>query len=254
MDYTYIFWPVFLLLGLVVGSFLNVCIYRIPKNITVAKGFSMCPACLKRLLPMELVPVLSYIFLGGKCRHCSARISFVYPIVELITGALFVLVYMVYGFSLYTALALVVGCTVITAAFIDINTLEIPDGASIIIAVAGLIAFLTPQALWWERLIGVFAGAGPLLIIAIISGGGAMGMGDIKLMAAAGLFLGYKLVLTSLLIAVIFGGVVGAALVLLKIKGRKDEIPFVPMLGFGIIVSMLAGDAIIAWYVALMTF
>jgi leader peptidase (prepilin peptidase)/N-methyltransferase len=246
------FWPFALAIGLCIGSFLNVCIYRIPAGLSVAKGYSMCPACSSRLRAADLIPVFSYLALRGKCHHCGARISKIYIIVELLTGALFLLAFYVFGLSLHTLVAWIAISALITASFIDFYTMEIPDGVSIALAVAGALSFFIPDLPWWDRLLGVAAAAGPLLLIHIFSKGRAMGMGDVKLMAAAGLMLGVKLAFFSLFAAVIFGALLSIFLLGLKIKKGGDEIPFVPMLSFGIIFSMFLGTPIISWYLSLL--
>jgi prepilin signal peptidase PulO-like enzyme (type II secretory pathway) len=244
------FWPFALALGLVIGSFLNVCIYRIPAGLSVAKGHSMCPACAARLRAADLVPVFSYLVLRGKCRHCGAPVSRFYILVELLTGGLFLLSFYVFGISLQTLVAWIAISALVTATFIDFNTLEIPDGVSIVLAVAGALSFFLPNPVWWDRLLGAAAAAGPLLLIHIFSKGRAMGMGDVKLMAAAGLMLGIALSFFALFAAVIFGAVLSLFLLAFKFKKGKDEIPFVPMLSFGIIFSMFLGGPIVSWYLS----
>ena len=248
-----IFWPFALAFGLCIGSFLNVCIYRIPNKLSVARGSSMCPKCGTPLRPAELVPVFSFLFLRGKCRNCKAPISAVYPFVEILCGALFMLSFFLFGISLQTLAAWIAVSVLIVASFIDIRTMEIPDGVSIALAAASILAFFIPGTVWWDRLLGIACAAGPLLLIHIFSKGNAMGMGDIKLMAAAGLLLGIKLSFFALFSAVLFGAAVGVILLASKIKGRRDEIPFVPMLSFGIIFSLFCGTPIIAWYLSLLS-
>ncbi len=248
-----VLWPFALAFGLCTGSFLNVCIYRIPKNISIARGSSMCPECGTPLRPADLVPVFSFLFLRGKCRHCRAPISPMYPIVELLCGVLFLLSFYLFGLSLQTLVAWIAVSVLIAASFIDIRTMEIPDGISVALAVAGILSFFIPGSVLWDRLLGIACAAGPLLLIHIFSKGAAMGMGDIKLMAAAGLMLGVKLSFFALFSAVLFGAAVSVILLALKLKGRKDEIPFVPFLSFGIIFSLFCGSPIIAWYLSLLS-
>jgi prepilin signal peptidase PulO-like enzyme (type II secretory pathway) len=248
----YYLWPVALLFGLCIGSFLNVCIYRIPIEMKVYEGRSICPCCRSGLHALDLIPVVSYLILRGKCRHCGCRISPVYPIVELLTGLLFVAAFYFYGLSLQTLLVWVLICVLVVASFIDIHTLEIPDGVSIWIVAIGVVSFFVPGLLWWQRLLGSLVAAFPLLIILLVSKGNAMGMGDIKLMAAVGLILGYKLSLFALFSATIFGAVIGLLLILLKKKGKRDEMPFVPMLSFGVLFALFFGNNIISWYLSLL--
>lgn len=240
------------LFGICIGSFLNVCVYRIPNNIKVYDGYSFCPACNTRLRVFDLIPIISYFMLNRKCRYCSCKISPVYPTIELFTGLLFALAFYFYGISLNTLIVWVLISVLITASFMDIKSLEIPDGVSVWIAALGIISFFIPGILWWERILGIFAASLPLFIIFLLTKGNAMGMGDIKFMAAAGLLLGYKLALLSLFSSAIFGSVIGILLIALKKKGRKDPIPFVPMLSMGILFSLFFGSGIISWYISLL--
>lgn len=246
------FWPFALAVGLCIGSFLNVCIYRVPAGLSVAQGHSMCPACGARLRAIDLIPVVSFLALRGKCRHCGAAIAKIYIIVELLTGALFLLSFYVFGLHLMTLVAWIAISALIAASFIDFHTMEIPDGVSVALAVAGVLSFFLPGTVWWDHLLGVAAAAGPLLLIHIFSKGRAMGMGDVKLMAAAGLMLGVALSFFALFAAVIFGAALSLFLLGFKIKKGKDEIPFVPMLSFGIIFSMFLGSPIVSWYLSLL--
>ncbi len=245
-----VFWPVALLLGLVIGSFLNLCIYRIPLGKSVVRGGSFCPACKAALHPRDLVPVLSWITLGGKCRYCKASIRFLYPAIELLSAGLFLLGFAVFGLTLMTPVSWAVASVLIVASAIDIKTFEIPDGASIALLIIGIATFFLPGLLWWERLLGAACAAGPLLLIVLASRGTAMGMGDVKLMAAAGLILGWQLSLFALFAAVIIGAAVGLILMAARKKGKKDSIPFVPMLSAGIFLSLLFGNTVIGWYLS----
>ncbi|MEA5002010.1 MAG: prepilin peptidase [Christensenella sp.] len=252
--FTY-FWPFALVFGLVIGSFLNVCICRVPLKQSVATGGSYCPSCGNSLKPIDLVPVLSYVFLRGRCRYCKEKISPQYPLVELLSAGLYILSFYIFGLSWMTLVAWAFVSVLIVASMIDIRTFEIPDGASIALLVIGIACFFLPDTLlWWERLLGALCAAGPLLLIVLLSRGNAMGLGDVKLMAAAGLVLGWKLSLFSLLAAVVIGAVVGVILIASKKKGRKDAIPFVPMLSAGLIAALFWGDAVIAWYISLLGF
>ena len=246
------FWPFALAFGLCIGSFLNVCIYRIPRGISVAKGSSFCPHCSARLHAPELVPVLSYLFLRGKCRRCKSPISPQYPAIELICGGLFLASFYNYGISLQTLVAWIAVSALITASMIDIHTMEIPDSISIVLAVAGSLSFFIPGSVWWDHLLGAAAGALPLLLLALFSKERAMGMGDVQFMAAAGLILGWKLALFALFAGVIFGALAGVLLIALKKKSRRDHIPFIPMLSAGILFSMFFGNSIISWYLSLL--
>ncbi len=254
--------------GTIIGSFLNVCILRLPDSRSIITGPSSCPGCGARLRPIDLVPVFSYIFLRGKCRYCGSKISAQYPIVEALTGALFLLLYIKF---LYIAPEFI--CTVpvyaalisalIVLTVIDWRHMIIPDGLIIFILVVGviqLVAELIDASLfengWLDYVIGFFAGGLPLLLIALFCSyvlkKEAFGGGDIKLMAAAGLVIGWKFVITSYIIGIVTGAVFSVILLSTGKKKRGDVIPFGPFLSLGIAASMFFGNELINWYMGLM--
>jgi len=236
------------ILGLIIGSFLNVCIYRIPKNISIVCPPSSCGSCGQGLRVLDLIPLISYIFLKGKCRYCNSRISLRYPLVELLTGLIFLLVYYIIGFNLFLIKYLILSSILIVVTFIDLEYKIIPDRIVIFTLVSGIILnIFVKDVSFLSSLIGFFLGGGVLLIIALVSGG-AMGGGDIKFMAALGLYLGYKAMIVALIISFISGGIIGLVLILFKIKSRKDYIPFGPFLALGALISALFYDYIIFWY------
>ena len=246
------------LYGIVFGSFLNVCIYRIPKGESIVKVNSHCMTCGKKLHWYELVPLFSWIFLRGRCHGCRSKISVQYPLIEGATGLLFVLCLAVKGLSADMVLCQALMCALLVLSVIDARTKEIPNGINIFIAVIGLIrAAITiiPLIKAHESLLDVILGpvavAGVLLLILIISGGGAIGGGDVKLMAAAGLFLGFKSTLTALIIACIAGSVIHVALMKIRHLGR--ELAMGPYLSLGIAVCALWGDKIVSWYLGFIT-
>jgi leader peptidase (prepilin peptidase)/N-methyltransferase len=271
-------------LGAVIGSFLNVLIYRLPRGLDFVRGFSFCPACEHRLYPKDLVPVFSYLAIGGKCRYCGAPISPRYVIVELIAGLAAVLSWTAFmppvafladtlsqgmpgaAFSQgipeaalpwrdfagiapsNAALYFAVLACLIAIAWIDQDTMEIPDSLSIAVAVCGVIAvFIGSDIGLKSHLIGIAASAVPLFLIAFFIEG-AFGFGDVKLMAAAGLFLGWQNCLLALFVGIIIGGVTGVVLLAGKKKGRKDHFAFGPSLCIGIAVAMFFGSNLIDLY------
>jgi len=242
-----------LILGIVIGSFLNVCIFRIPEEISIARGFSFCPNCKNRIQPYDLIPVISYLFLRGSCRYCKKHISIQYPLVELLTGLLFVLVFYQFGLTPLGGLVAILVSVLIIITFIDLKHQIIPDELVIIIFVCGIISIFLSDKSPWEHIIGFFTVSVILLVIAFLSKGG-MGGGDIKLMAAAGLFLGWKLILLSLLIASVAGSMVSIILLVSKKVDRKSMVPFGPFLSIGILTSALYGDYIIWWYLSTIVF
>ena len=236
-------------LGLVVGSFLNVCIDRLPERASILSPPSHCPACGRRLAPFDLIPLFSYLFLRGRCRYCGAPIPRRVPLVESVTGLLFVLLWYRYGLSLWLLLATLYTCFFIVIFFIDLeHQLVLNRVIYPAIAVALLAIPLTPSHTVLELLSGGAIGFGLLFLIAFVYPAG-MGMGDVKLATLIGLVAGFPAVLAALLISFVAGGLIGGGLLLTGLRGRKDPIPFAPFLVTGGMVAMLYGQQIIDWYV-----
>lgn len=242
----------FMLYGAVIGSFLNVCIYRIPINISVAKGRSYCPSCNHTIYKRDLIPIVSYLMLKGKCRNCGSHISFRYTAVELLTAVLFGIAYLVLGLNLYTVLVCLMVSALIVVSFIDLDTGEIPDRFHIIIGTLAVVNLINVYITTYDIkslipfLIGFFAISVPMLIIAYFTGG--FGGGDIKLMGVAGLFLGWQNVILAFLVGAMLGAVYGAFLLATKKAGAKATFSFGPHLCIGIYVSALWGTNIINAY------
>lgn len=250
--------------GLIIGSFLNVCILRLPEGRSIVVGSSSCMSCNTRLTFLDLVPLLSYIFLRGKCRHCGQKISPIYPIVESLTAVLFILLFIEFGLTYKLIVYMAVAAVLIVLSFIDFRHMIIPNGLIIALIVIGGIqlvtAILTGPAgifgVWSDYVIGFFAGGVPLLLIALfctfLLKKEAFGGGDIKLMAAAGLIIGWRLTITSYIIGIIIGAIAGVILLATGKKKRGDEIPFGPALALGILISIFFGNALINWYVGML--
>lgn len=237
-------------LGVMIGSFLNVCIYRIPQNQSIVSPPSHCLQCGKRLRPWDLVPVLSWLLLSGKCRYCASPISGRYALVELLTGLLFLLCFSIVGLSLELIKALIFASFLIVITFIDLDHQLILDKVLIWMAGAGVIinlwiGFPMPGAL--NMLLAAAVGGGVLLLIAVLTRGG-MGGGDIKLMAVLGLWLGWAYILMVLLLSFIIGGIAGIVLIFFKVRGRKDFIPFGPFIAIAAFITLLFGLDIMFWY------
>ena len=257
-----IFWLVFAFLyGMILGSFTNVCIYRIPENISLWAPPSTCPGCSNLIKWYDNIPVLSYIILGGKCRKCKTEISMQYPMVEMFTGFLVALIYLKMGLSYDMIFLPAIVVVLITIAAIDYKTMIIPNGTVIALIIIGglytISRLLFPseflmQITWLEALIGFFAASLPLFLVAILSKGG-MGGGDIKLMAAAGVFLGWKYILVAMTVGSLIGAIVSLTLIVLKIKKRKDMIPFGPFLCLGILIAAAIGPELVQWYTNIFT-
>ena len=240
--------PVLFLLGLCVGSFLNVVIARVPEGRSIVGPGSACPRCSTPIAWYDNVPLLSFALLRARCRKCGEPISWRYPVVELVTGLLFVLALAERGLTidLIPALLLVAGLVAITG--IDLDHQLIPDEISNPGIVVGLaVSTLTGRPGWLDSLVGVVIGGGIFLLIIVASRGG-MGGGDMKLGAMLGAFLGWKLVLVAILIAILAGGVFAIVVLLLRRKGRKDAVPFGPFLALGGVVSLFWGESLLAWY------
>jgi leader peptidase (prepilin peptidase) / N-methyltransferase len=235
--------------GLAVGSFLNVCIARLPEGKSLWWPGSACPLCGAAIVWRDNVPVLSYLALRGRCRACGGPIAWRYPLVEVVTAGLFVLTFLRLGWTPDLPIGLALVAALITITGIDLLHQIIPD----VITVPGiLLGFLANSVAgrvnWLDSLLGILAGGGIFFVIIVASKGG-MGGGDMKLGAMLGAFLGWKVALISLLIAVLSGGVVAAVLLLTRARGRKDPVPFGPFLALGGFAGLLWGETLLAWYV-----
>ncbi|MHC1695267.1 MAG: A24 family peptidase [Eubacteriales bacterium] len=249
MDDTLIY-SVIMIMGLMVGSFLNVCIYRLPLNMNIAHGHSHCTACGGRITALYLVPLISYIALRGRCGMCGVRISPIYPLVEALNALLWMLTYLVYGLTLQSfAVMLMISCLIV-ASGTDLSHRIIPDRISVILIALGLAMCFVPfeqsGLFWWERVIGFFSVSVPLLVIALVSS--AMGGGDIKLMAGVGIILGWKLCVLSLFLGCIVGTAVSIVLAVKNKKPLRGEVAFGPYLAAGAVLSALFGSWILWWY------
>lgn len=236
------------LYGIVIGSFLNVCIFRIPKQENIVKIRSHCMNCGYQLKWYDLVPVFSYLCLRGKCRSCKQKISVQYPLIELLNGVLYCIVFAVYGISVEALLYALLASALIALSVIDFRTYEIPVGINVFILALGLIRIVTDYADWLDYAVGFLIVSGFLYIVHLVTKGRGIGGGDIKLMAAAGLLLGWKLILLAFVLGCIIGSVVHIAR--MKISGQGHMLAFGPYLSVGIIISALAGEQMIAWYLS----
>lgn len=236
--------------GLIFGSFYNVIIYRVPKGISISRGTSMCPSCQHQIMPHELIPIISYIFLKGRCSHCHSKISIRYPIIELITGILFLISFLVFGFSLQTIVSMVVASLCVIITMIDIDTMEILDRFHFIFIMLAIIHISLVSSLpLTDHIIGAFIISVPLYLLALSTGG--IGGGDIKLMASAGLLLGYQASIVAFFLAAVTGGCVAILFIISKLKDRKSLMAFGPYLCIGIFIAYLFGLNIFKWYLSL---
>ena len=237
--------------GLIIGSFFNVVIYRVPRGESIVTPPSHCPTCNTRLKAIDLIPILSYILYRGKCRYCGAKISLQYPIVEFITALLYLFTYLKFGLSLagYINLFLISLLTIIT--FIDLNEKIIPNVLSYSGIIIGLILSLIFEHITFiSSLIGLIIPSILLLIIALIFKGG-MGIGDVKLVGMIGTFTGYLYPLISIFIGSLIGIIIYFPLMLKGNVDRKTRIPFGPLISLGTIIMIFFGKWLIDLYWAI---
>lgn len=245
--------------GLTIGSFLNVCIYRIPREESIVFPSSHCPSCGTGLKWYDNIPLFSYLFLGGKCRYCKANISKQYPMVEILNGIMYILFFYRFGFTsdfvFYSLLSSVL--TVIT--FIDLKEMIIPDILVLIIFILAiaykLIGYFTlgvsPNLL--SSIGGMFIAGGSFLAIILLSKGG-MGGGDVTLISSLGFILGIKHILLTIFLSFLLGAVISIFLLAAKIKSRKDPIPFGPFIILSFYITVLWGQVIINLYTNLIMY
>lgn len=245
-----------IILGLVVGSFLNVCIYRVPKKESIVMPGSHCVNCNKPIPWYDNVPLLSFIILGGKCRFCKKKISFIYFIVEILTAVVFLLLFMHFGLTVKFAVFAVIVSALIVASFIDMKIMEIPDEITLTGIVLGpILCFIFPSIIDMETgLSGLAQSAKGLLaggLLTYLMGlfgmavfkKEAMGGGDVKLMAMLGAFMGWKLIILAFFIAPFFGSVIG---IITKLKRKEEMIPYGPHLSLAAVIVLLWGDEILS--------
>ena len=261
-------------LGLVVGSFLNVCILRIPAQKSIAFPASHCPKCGKPIAPYDNIPVLSWLVLRGRCRGCKAPISVMYPLVEFLTGALFAACMVAFGPSLAAVKWAAFSAVLVVLAVTDLRERILPDRVNLTGAILGLVASaLVPvgdgTALWLSRqmfdfppparalsvcdaILGAVSGAGVLWMFAEgyfrLRGHEGMGLGDVKMMGMAGTFLGTKAVLLTIMAGAVLGSIIGLAFMLLQRKESDYELPFGLFLAAGGLVAVFFGPPLITWY------
>jgi leader peptidase (prepilin peptidase)/N-methyltransferase len=252
-------------LGLIVGSYLNVLIFRLPLGISTVTPRSRCPRCGTPIRALDNVPVLSYLALGGRCRHCGARISWRYPAVEAATSLLFLACFLRFGISLQAPVAALFCALLLALAMIDYDHMILPDKLTYSgVALGVLLQPFVPWAGLWEGpwgamaggVLGALLGSGILLAVwtawYLIRREEGMGLGDAKMLAAIGAFLGWKGVLVSLFFAALSGAVVGLALMAIQGTDLKTKLPFGTFLAFGGLLALFAGEPIVRAYAQLL--
>lgn len=244
--YYYLFFTT--VFGILIGSFLNVCIYRLPLEQSILFPRSHCIKCNISLKTIDLIPIVGYFVLGGRCRTCGVLFSIRYLYVEVLTGILFLWCFIVLGASDFLIKALIYTSFLIIIAFIDYDHQLILDKVLVWFAGTGImINIIIDAPPMWDTVAAAITGGTILLLIAILTKGG-MGGGDIKFVAALGLWLGLKLTLLTIFLSFIIGGIGSLLLLAFKIKSRKDFIPFGPFISIAAFISMLYGTEIISWY------
>lgn len=234
--------------GACIGSFLNVCIYRIPAKEDIVKKSSHCLSCGYNLKWFDLIPIVSYLCLGGKCRKCGEKISPQYPLIETLNAVLYVITFMVKGANVESLLYCLLISALIALSVIDWRTYEIPVGFNIFIGCLGIVMTVLDRKEWLSHLIGAVCVSLFLLILYLATKGRGIGGGDIKLMAAAGLLLGYKEVIFAFALGCILGAIIHV--IRMKVSGAGKVLAMGPYLSAGIIVSALWGTQLINLYIS----
>ncbi|HLG22700.1 MAG TPA: prepilin peptidase [Candidatus Manganitrophaceae bacterium] len=241
------------ILGLLVGSFINVCVYRLPRKQSIVFPSSHCPSCREKIRPYDNIPLLSFIFLRGRCRSCRAPIPWRYPLVEALHGLGYLLILRQFGFSGAAVIYALFFSSLVAVTFIDLSHQIVPDVITLPGMIFGLIAASTVLPLGpLNSLIGLFLGGALFYLVAVLSVAvlkkDGMGGGDIKLIAMIGAFLGWRGMLLTIFLGALAGSLVGLFLVLIRGRSRAEPIPFGPFLSLGAMIALFWGGIILNWY------
>jgi len=241
------------ILGACIGSFLNVCIARLPSGESIVSPGSKCPACQSGIRFYDNIPILSYLWLRGRCRQCGQPISLRYPLVEILTAAMAALIVLKFGLAIDTLIYFVLTAALIVIIYIDLDHQLIPDVISLPgVPVGFAAAFFLDALTWIDSLIGILVGGGILFAIAggyyLLTGKEGMGGGDIKLLAMIGAFLGWQGVCFTIFVASLTGTLAGLLVMGIAGKNLKFAVPFGPFLSIGAIAYLFFGPQVIAWY------
>lgn len=241
---------VIFIFGITIGSFLNVCIYRIPLHQSIVTVSSHCMTCGRKLKWYDMIPVFSWLLLGGKCRSCKSKISLQYPVIESLNGILYVVICLVNGMNLFSLIYCLMTSALLTLSLIDWRTYEIPPGINAFLFILGVAAAVLDRGNLLSHLAGMVCVSGFLGILYLISRGRAIGGGDIKLMFACGLILGWK----QIILAFLLGCIIGSVIHLIRIRGQGEGhvLAMGPYLSAGIFLAALWGNAWISWYISLL--
>ena len=241
---------VIFIFGIIIGSFLNVCIYRIPLHQSIVTVSSHCMTCGRKLKWYDMIPVFSWLLLGGKCRSCKSKISLQYPVIESLNGILYVVICLVNGMDLFSLIYCLMTSALLTLSLIDWRTYEIPPGINAFLFILGVAAAVLDRGNLLSHLAGMVCVSGFLGILYLISRGRAIGGGDIKLMFACGLILGWKQIILAFLLGCIIGSVIH--LIRIRVQGEGHVLAMGPYLSAGIFLAALWGNAWISWYISLL--
>tara|TARA_B100000315_G_scaffold249499_3_gene280810 strand:+ start:1724 stop:2623 length:900 start_codon:yes stop_codon:yes gene_type:complete len=239
--------------GAMVGSFLNVCIHRLPRDLSVILPSSHCPACQTTLRVVDNIPFFSFLALRGRCRYCNVKISWRYPFVEALNGLVYVVTVEKFGLESVTLVYALLLSALIVVIFIDFDYQIIPNEITFPGMLLGFLSAVTVLPISWQDSVGgLLCGGGVLFFVVWISpyifGREGMGMGDVKLLAMLGAFLGWKATLFTLLLASFSGAMVGLILLATKLITRREPIPFGPFLALGGVMVIFFGEGLIEWY------
>ncbi len=234
------------LFGIVIGSFLNVVIYRVPKKENIVVVNSHCMNCGYELSWYDLVPIFSWLALGGRCRVCGDKISVQYPLIEALNGVLYMVVFHRFGVSIESLLYCLLFSALLALSVIDFRTYEIPVGFNYFILTLGLIRLVTDWKNWSAYVIGFLAVSAFLYLLYIVTDGRGIGGGDVKLMATCGLLIGWKLIILGFLLGCILGSVIH--IIRMRITKEGHVLALGPYLSLGVALATLYGETLISWY------
>lgn len=241
---------VIFIFGISIGSFLNVCIYRIPLHESIITAPSHCMTCGRKLRWYDMVPVFSWLVLGGKCRNCKSKISVQYPIIEALNGVLYLVVCTVNGLTWVSLIYCLMVSALLTLSVIDWRTYEIPFEINVFLLCLGIAATVLDRNNLLSHVIGAVCVSGFLELLFLVSGGRAIGGGDVKLMAACGLILGWKRILLAFLLGCILGSVIHV--IRMKVSHAEHVLAMGPYLSAGVFLAALWGNTWINWYLSLL--
>ena len=250
----FILYIITFLYGIIIGSFLNVCIYRIPKDESVVTVGSHCMSCGHQLKWYDLFPLFSWLFLKGKCRYCGTKISIQYPLIELANAVLYLIIVSLNGWNLESLLYCIMTSALLVLSVIDYRTMLIPTKIDVVILIVGIAHLFLDLDKWLYYVIGFFFASLFLLLCALVfravTGKGGLGMGDVELMACAGLCVGWGHALFAIVVGSMLGTIIeGIKIIVTKEKGK---FPFGPYLSFGVFLSLFCAEPLYQWYVGLL--